>query len=190
MRKGDHAGVQRMFRARVAAQAFTVVAMVAGGLYFSSERHRERELWKVQQQTEAEEKRQRWIHELEARDEEDKALRERLERRRKRAAERGVAGAEAGSGGAGGVSEAVSAAVARSKPKTKGPEEAESTGREKESKLVAPVESGDETGSVEKKEGTSLFGSLGGLFGRSKSTAKDVESETESRKVDAETGKK
>lgn len=189
MRKGDHAGVQRMFRARVAAQAFTVVAMVAGGLYFSSERHRERELWKVQQQTEAEEKRQRWIHELEARDEEDKALRERLERRRKRAAERGVAGAETVSGGAGGVSEAVSAAVARSKPKAKGREEAENAGLE-ESKPVSRAESGDETGSAEKKEGTNFFGSLGGLFGRSTSTAKDAESETESRKVDAETGKK
>ena len=88
MRRGDHAGVQRMFRARVAAQGFTVAAMMAGGLYFSAQRHREKELYKVQQQLDEEEKRQRWIRELEARDEEDRALRERLERRRKRAAER------------------------------------------------------------------------------------------------------
>lgn len=88
MRKGDHAKVQRMFRARVAAQAFTVVAMVAGGMYYQDDRHKKRELWKLQQQQEVEEKRQKWIKELEARDEEDKALKDRLEKRRKRAAER------------------------------------------------------------------------------------------------------
>lgn len=92
MRRGDHNQVQRMFRARVAAQAFTVVAMVAGGMYYSADRHKKKELWKLQQQQEAEEKRERWIKELEARDEEDKALKERLEKRRKRAAERAAAG--------------------------------------------------------------------------------------------------
>ncbi|KAJ4393899.1 Respiratory supercomplex factor 1, mitochondrial [Gnomoniopsis smithogilvyi] len=90
MRKGDHHQVQRMFRARVAAQGFTVVCMVAGGLYFGAERHKERETWKAAEEEKAEEKRQKWIRELEARDEEEKELKARLERRRekKRTADR------------------------------------------------------------------------------------------------------
>ncbi|PSR88758.1 hypoxia induced protein conserved region-domain-containing protein [Coniella lustricola] len=89
MRKGDHHQVQRMFRARVLAQGFTIVAMVAGGLYFGAERHKEREMWKQQQEEKADEKRQKWIRELEVRDEEEKELRARLEKRKekKRAAD-------------------------------------------------------------------------------------------------------
>lgn len=83
-----------MFRARVAAQAFTVVAMVAGGMYYSADRHKQKELWKLQQEQEAEEKRQKWIKELEVRDEEDKAFKERLDKRRQRAAERAAAGGD------------------------------------------------------------------------------------------------
>lgn len=186
MRRGDHAGVQRMFRARVAAQAFTVCAMVAGGVYFSRERKQERELWKLERDRDAEEKRQRWIRELEARDEEDRALRERLERRRKRAAERGVDGP----GGAGG---GVSEAVAHARAGTKGSKEAEGASGEGEPKMVAEVESGDELLSVEKKEGKSFFGSLGGLLGGSgdkKETPSDPRSEPEVQKVDPEAAKK
>lgn len=89
MRKGDHHQVQRMFRARVAAQAFTIVAIVGGGLYFGAERHKERETWKAAEEEKADEKRQKWIRELEARDEEEKALKARLEKRKekKRAAD-------------------------------------------------------------------------------------------------------
>ncbi|KAK3322071.1 hypoxia induced protein conserved region-domain-containing protein [Apodospora peruviana] len=90
MRKGDHEQVQRMFRARVAAQGFTVVAMVAGGVYFSEDRKKTKELRELRQQQDAEEKRLKWIKELEVRDQEDKALREKLDRRRKKAAERPV----------------------------------------------------------------------------------------------------
>lgn len=84
MRKGDHQQVQRMFRARVLAQAFTIVAIAAGGLYFGAERNKEREAWKVQQDQKAEDKRQKWIRELEARDEEEKELRARLDKRREK----------------------------------------------------------------------------------------------------------
>lgn len=84
MRKGDHHQVQRMFRARVIAQGFTVAAMVGGGLYYGAERNKEREHWKLQQEEKAEEKRQKWIRELETRDEEEKELRARLERRKER----------------------------------------------------------------------------------------------------------
>lgn len=84
MRKGDHHQVQRMFRARVLAQGFTIVAMVAGGLYFGAERNKERETWKQQQEEKADEKRQKWIRELEVRDEEEKELRARLEKRKEK----------------------------------------------------------------------------------------------------------
>lgn len=84
MRRGDHNQVQRMFRARVLAQAFTIVAIVAGGLYFGAERHKERELWKLKEEEKAEENRQKWIKELEARDDEEKELKSRLDKRRAR----------------------------------------------------------------------------------------------------------
>ncbi len=87
-RRGDHAQVQRMFRARVAAQAFTVIAMVAGGMYFAEDRNKQKELGKLKAAQEAEEKRLKWIKELETRDEEDKVVRERLNKMRKRAEDR------------------------------------------------------------------------------------------------------
>ena len=97
-RRGDHHKVQRMFRARVAAQGFTVLAMVAGGMYYAEDRNKQKELRKLKQTHEAEEKRQKWIKELEARDEEDKALQAMLEKKRKRAAER-AANTESGTDG-------------------------------------------------------------------------------------------
>jgi hypothetical protein len=47
MRRGDHHRVQKMFRARVAAQGFTVLAMVAGGMYYAEDRNKQKELWKL-----------------------------------------------------------------------------------------------------------------------------------------------
>ncbi|KAK0648842.1 hypoxia induced protein conserved region-domain-containing protein, partial [Cercophora newfieldiana] len=96
MRRGDHNQVQRMFRARVAAQAFTVIAMAAGGIYYQADRNKSKELWKVKEAEDADEKRQKWIKELEVRDAEDKALKERLEKRRKRAEQRAAAEVEGG----------------------------------------------------------------------------------------------
>lgn len=85
MRKGDHAQVQRMFRARIGAQAFTVMAIVAGGAYYGADREKRKELIKLEAQQRAEERHQKWLHELEVRDEEEKALKEHLKRRKERA---------------------------------------------------------------------------------------------------------
>lgn len=71
-----------MFRARVAAQGFTVFAMLAGSMYYQKDREKSKELRQLQEQKDAEEKRQKWIRELEARDEEEKAMRARLEKKR------------------------------------------------------------------------------------------------------------
>ncbi|KAM4058767.1 hypoxia induced protein [Hirsutella rhossiliensis] len=84
LRRGDSQQANKMFRARVAAQGFTVVAMVAGSMYYSKDREKTKELQKLKEQRDAEEKRIKWIRELEVRDEEDKALKARLEQRRQK----------------------------------------------------------------------------------------------------------
>ncbi|KAI0976841.1 mitochondrial hypoxia responsive domain-containing protein [Xylaria arbuscula] len=84
MRRGDHAQVQRMFRARIGAQAFTVIAMVAGGTYYGADREKRKELIKLEAQNRAEERNQKWLHELEVRDDEDKQLQAAMRRKRER----------------------------------------------------------------------------------------------------------
>ncbi|OIW28174.1 hypothetical protein CONLIGDRAFT_655753 [Coniochaeta ligniaria NRRL 30616] len=158
VRRGDHAGAQKFFRARVAAQGFTVLAMVFGGYYYQSDRHKERELWKLQRDRDSEEQKQRWIRELEIRDEEEKALQARLEKRRERAAKKGL-----GSEGQAGARQTTSEAVEQMRTGTKGSAQAEGAS-DTPTKVVAQGDVGGETVSIEKKEGSSLF-SLGGLFG-------------------------
>ncbi|OLN92752.1 Respiratory supercomplex factor 1, mitochondrial [Colletotrichum chlorophyti] len=97
IRRGDSAQANKMFRARVAAQGFTVFAMVAGSMYYNKDRERTAELRKIKEAKDAEEKRQKWIRELEARDEEEKALKAMLqERRAKQEARNAAAAAGAG----------------------------------------------------------------------------------------------
>ncbi|KAI1454579.1 hypoxia induced protein conserved region-domain-containing protein [Annulohypoxylon moriforme] len=88
MRRGDHAQVQRMFRARVGAQAFTVVAIVAGGAYYGADREKRKELIKLEAQQRAEERHQKWLKELDVRDEEDKQLKAAMKRRQDRVQQR------------------------------------------------------------------------------------------------------
>ncbi|OTA76953.1 hypothetical protein M434DRAFT_402423 [Hypoxylon sp. CO27-5] len=85
MRRGDHAQVQRMFRARIGAQAFTVMAMVAGGAYYGADREKRKELIKLEAQQRAEERHQKWLKELEVRDEEERQLKAAMKRRQERA---------------------------------------------------------------------------------------------------------
>lgn len=107
-----------MFRARVAAQGFTVIAMLAGSMYYQKDREKSKELRQLKEQRDAEEKRLKWIRELEVRDEEEKLMKARLEERRylaqaRRAEEAEAAAAaaattteekpEATSGGTGGI---------------------------------------------------------------------------------------
>jgi hypothetical protein len=86
LRKGDSRQANKMFRARVAAQGFTVVAMVAGSMYYNKDREKSKELRKLQEERDAEEKRRKWIRELEVRDEEEKAMRAMIQQRRSGAA--------------------------------------------------------------------------------------------------------
>lgn len=77
MKAGDSAEMNRMFRARIYAQAFTLVALVAGGMYFKTERQQRKEFEKAVEVRRAQEKRDAWLRELEVRDKEDREWRER-----------------------------------------------------------------------------------------------------------------
>lgn len=77
-----------MFRRRIYAQGFTIAALVVGSSYWKGDREKRKEFDKVEGERRRVEKRERWLRELEVRDEEDKALRREAERRGARKAER------------------------------------------------------------------------------------------------------
>ncbi|KAB8290458.1 hypothetical protein EYC80_010889 [Monilinia laxa] len=93
MRAGDHNRTQRMFRARIYAQGFTLLAMVAGSMYWDSDRKKRKEFEGVLAEQKAKEKNEAWIRELEARDEEEKELKRARDERRRRAEKRQSASA-------------------------------------------------------------------------------------------------
>ncbi|CCU81864.1 mitochondrial hypoxia responsive domain containing protein [Blumeria hordei DH14] len=77
MRVGDYNRTNRMFRARIYAQAFTVAAMVAGSMYWQTDRKKQKEFDRAVEERKAKEKNARWIEELEFRDLEAKEERAR-----------------------------------------------------------------------------------------------------------------
>ncbi|KAI9807876.1 MAG: hypothetical protein M1825_005182 [Sarcosagium campestre] len=77
MRRGDSHTVNRFFRYRIYAQGFTLVAVVAGSIYYKQDREKRKKYQGLVAEKVAEEKKQAWIRELEARDEEDKLARAR-----------------------------------------------------------------------------------------------------------------
>lgn len=83
MKSGDHHRTNRMFRRRIYAQAFTILAMVAGSVYWESDRKRRKEYEGLVGERTKREKYEAWIRELEAREEEEeelRGLRRRMER--------------------------------------------------------------------------------------------------------------
>ncbi|KAH0551279.1 Respiratory supercomplex factor 1, mitochondrial [Trichoglossum hirsutum] len=82
IRRGDHKTANRMFRARIYAQGFTLVALAAGSFYYGKEREKRKEFEGVLAEKKALERREAWIRELEARDQEEKELREKKRRAR------------------------------------------------------------------------------------------------------------
>ena len=73
-----------MFRRRIYAQFFTIAAIVAGSTYWSQDRAKRAEFDKVEKERLAVERRERWLAELEARDREDRELREAMKASRER----------------------------------------------------------------------------------------------------------
>ncbi|CAG8949714.1 hypothetical protein HYFRA_00004032 [Hymenoscyphus fraxineus] len=94
IRSGDHNKTNRMFRARIMAQAFTLVAMVAGSIYWDADRKKRKEFEGAVSERKAKEKNEAWIRELEARDQEEKELKALREKRARRAAGERVAKVE------------------------------------------------------------------------------------------------
>jgi len=64
-----------MFRARIYAQGFTLVAMVVGSMYWKTDRQKRKEFDQVVAERKAKEKNEAWIRELEARDREEQEIR-------------------------------------------------------------------------------------------------------------------
>jgi Hypoxia induced protein conserved region len=100
IRQGDHNKTNRMFRARIYAQGFTLVAMVVGSFYWDTDRRKRKEFEGVLADKKAKEKNEAWIRELEARDQEEREARAARERRR-------GGGGSAGIGGMGGAASMV-----------------------------------------------------------------------------------
>ena len=61
-----------MFRARIYGQAFTLLCIVAGSIYYKEERAKRKEFEGALGERKVLEKKEAWIRELEARDREDK----------------------------------------------------------------------------------------------------------------------
>ena len=85
IRAGNHERTNRMFRARIYAQGFTLVVLVAGSYYYADDRAKRKKFEGVVAEKKAEERRQQWIRELEARDREDQEIRAKKQAARKRA---------------------------------------------------------------------------------------------------------
>lgn len=69
------------FRRRLYAQAFTIAVLVAGNMYWQKDRLKRKEYEKKVAEKERMDKRDRWLRELEMRDEEDKAWKDRMAKR-------------------------------------------------------------------------------------------------------------
>ncbi|KAF2454253.1 hypoxia induced protein conserved region-domain-containing protein [Lineolata rhizophorae] len=149
MKAGDHHGVNRMFRRRIYAQGFTILAMVAGSIYWREDHAKRKEFEKAVEGRKQTERRDAWLRELEARDEEEKAMRAKLERQRRRMEDRKLEEAQ----------EKVEGVVEAVKEKVVGGGDKEGAAKGAQSE-VRDVESGEE------KRGISLVDSVKGLLGR------------------------
>ncbi len=85
IKAGTQNKTNQMFRFRIYGQTFTIAALIAGSFYYDTDRKRRREFQGVLAAKKAEEKKQAWIRELEARDREDRALEDKKEARARRA---------------------------------------------------------------------------------------------------------
>ena len=80
MRKGDGARTNQLFRYRLYAQAFTIVTMLGGSWYYNADRLKRKDFTDLISKKKAQEKKEAWIRELEARDAEDKEWRAKMGR--------------------------------------------------------------------------------------------------------------
>lgn len=75
MRSGDKAKTNRMFRRRIYAQGFTILAMLGGSAYWENDRAKRGQFDELSEEKRRKEKKDAWIRELEVRDAEEDELR-------------------------------------------------------------------------------------------------------------------
>ncbi|KAG8624964.1 hypothetical protein KVT40_006715 [Elsinoe batatas] len=75
IKSGDKHRTNRMFRRRIYAQGFTIMAMLAGSVYWESDRSKRRQYDDLVDEKKRKEKHEAWIKELEIREEEEEELR-------------------------------------------------------------------------------------------------------------------
>ncbi|KAF2729159.1 altered inheritance of mitochondria protein 31, mitochondrial [Polyplosphaeria fusca] len=92
MRRGDSKMTNLYFRRRLYAQAFTIAVLCAGNIYWQKDRVRRRDWNKMVKEKEAQDRRERWLKELEVRDEDEKAFQESLAKKAKAKGEQQAAG--------------------------------------------------------------------------------------------------
>jgi hypothetical protein len=80
LKSNDHKRANIMFRRRVYAQGFTLLCICVGGMYWGRDREKRKEYEQLEKDKVNVVKRDRWLAELEARDVEDKAAKERVVR--------------------------------------------------------------------------------------------------------------
>ncbi|KAI9652373.1 MAG: Respiratory supercomplex factor 1, mitochondrial [Alyxoria varia] len=83
IRAGNKTQTNMYFRARVYAQAFTLLCLCVGSVYWKGDREKRKYYQGLLSEKRAQEKRDAWIRELEVRDEEDSKERERRQERRR-----------------------------------------------------------------------------------------------------------
>lgn len=69
-----------MFRRRIYAQGFTLLAMLAGSVYWESDRKKRKEYDELVDEKKKKEKHEQWIKELEIREQEDELLKQERHR--------------------------------------------------------------------------------------------------------------
>jgi hypothetical protein len=85
IRAGNPTRTNRMFRARIYAQGFTLVCIVAGGFFYKDERLKRALFEQKLEEKKTLEKREKWLAELEARDREDREWRAKIEKQSREA---------------------------------------------------------------------------------------------------------
>jgi hypothetical protein len=75
MKAGDKYKTNRMFRRRIYAQGFTILAMVAGSAYWEGDRAKRKQFDGIIEEKKKKEQHEAWLKELEIREEEEQELR-------------------------------------------------------------------------------------------------------------------
>lgn len=80
IKTGDKHRTNRMFRRRIYAQGFTILAMFAGSIYWEGDRKKRTEYNELVEDKKKRERHEAWLKELEIREEEEQELRRRRDK--------------------------------------------------------------------------------------------------------------